>query len=370
MRGALMAAAAAYLDKVIASPRFRRFAAGFPVLRPVARRRSKALFDLMAGFVYSQVLLAFTRLDLPNLLLEKPRSFEELMAWTQLDADHLRRLLKAAKALDLVSYRGPDIYGLGTVGRDLANNAAALSMIEHHAGFYADLNDPIALLTSEQKSTGLNDYWRYVSETEAIPEELAAKYSTLMSQSQEGLSEEIIDDYTMTGRRHILDVGGGDGTFLRCVAARVGPETALTLFDLPAVAETAKARLAERGLEGRISAVGGDFLTSDFPDAPDLVTLVRVLFDHPDRTVRPLLGRIRAALAPDGALLIAEPMSETRGGERIADAYFGFYLLAMGEGRVRTVDEHTALLKEAGFSRIRPLSCRMPHMIRLIEARP
>ena len=52
-----------------------------------------------------------------------------------------------------------------------------------------------------------------------------------------------------------------------------------------------------------------------------------------------ILTAIRKAIAPGGTLLIAEPMAGTRGAEASGDAYFGFYLLAMGQGRPRTVDE-------------------------------
>jgi len=365
-----MQAASELLDRIIASPRFRRFAAGFPLFRFTARRRSKALFDLMAGFVYSQVLLACARLNLPDLLLERPRSFDELLRVTKLDADRLTRLLKAAQALKVVELRRNGLYGLGDTGRDMANNAAALSMIEHHASFYADIRDPVSLLRNETKETALNDYWRYVGDAAGVTQDFAEDYSTLMSRSQEGLSEEILDDFPVRGRRHILDVGGGDGTFLSCVAKRVGADTRLTLFDLPAVATAAESRLETKGLKDRISAVGGNFLQDPLPPEADLVTLVRVLFDHPDSTVKPLLKAVRQSMAPNGSLLIAEPISETRGGERIADAYFGFYLLAMGDGRVRTVAEHGNLLREAGFSRIKMPSCSMPHMVRLIEAKP
>ena len=43
---------------------FQRFAASFALTRPIARRRAGALFDLCAGFVYSQILFACVRLKL------------------------------------------------------------------------------------------------------------------------------------------------------------------------------------------------------------------------------------------------------------------------------------------------------------------
>ena len=37
--------------RLVANPAFRQFASSFPLTRPVARRRTRALFDLAAGFV-------------------------------------------------------------------------------------------------------------------------------------------------------------------------------------------------------------------------------------------------------------------------------------------------------------------------------
>ena len=75
------------------------------------------------------------------------------------------------------------------------------------------------------------------------------------------------------------------------------------------------------------------------------------------------------ALAPDGVLVLAEPMSDTAGGDRIAEAYFGFYLLAMGSGRPRSFEQISALLRAAGFQHIRQRATHTPILVRVIEAR-
>ncbi len=51
-------------NKVLSSERSLRFLSDFPVSRPIAKRESRAAFDLCAGFVYSQVLLACIELRL------------------------------------------------------------------------------------------------------------------------------------------------------------------------------------------------------------------------------------------------------------------------------------------------------------------
>jgi demethylspheroidene O-methyltransferase len=67
--------------------------------------------------------------------------------------------------------------------------------------------------------------------------------------------------------------------------------------------------------------------------------------------------------------MLAEPMSETPGSEPVGDAYFGLYLFAMGSGRPRPPRELEAMLREAGFDRIRLRRTRRPMQTRLMLAR-
>ncbi len=151
-----------------------------------------------------------------------------------------------------------------------------------------------------------------------------------------------------------MDVGGGEGAFLEAVSAQ-HPGLALMLFDLPAVAERARVRLGPK-----LVAVGGSFLTDALPQGADIISLVRVLHDHDDAVVMELLHKVHTALPPGGTLLVAEPMAGTRGAEPVGDAYFGFYLLAMGSGRPRTVDRLSTMLRTAGFAQVRPIPTALP----------
>jgi demethylspheroidene O-methyltransferase len=122
------------------------------------------------------------------------------------------------------------------------------------------------------------------------------------------------------------------------------------------------------GLAARTTLFEGSFFADPLPTGADLATLIRVLHDHDDDAVLTLLRRVREALPPGGVLLVAEPMSGTSGAHASGDAYFGFYLAAMGSGRPRTVEELSDLLSRAGFRRIRPLRTHTPLLVRLIAA--
>ena len=107
----------AWRDRTVASPRFRRWAAAFPLTRPIARHRTRALFDLCAGFVYSQILLACVQVRLFDILAERPATAAALAPRLGLPVEAAERLLAAATALRLVARRGGGRYWPGSAGR-------------------------------------------------------------------------------------------------------------------------------------------------------------------------------------------------------------------------------------------------------------
>jgi demethylspheroidene O-methyltransferase len=190
-----------------------------------------------------------------------------------------------------------------------------------------------------------------------------------MAATQPTVAADILHAYPVRRHRVLMDIGGGEGAFLAAAGA-AAPALQLMLFDLPSVTERARDRLARAGVLDRTRIVPGDFLSEPVPQGADLVTLVRILHDHDDDGVMTLLRAIRAALPADGALLIAEPMSGAPRRDRVADVYFAFYLLAMGRGRARTPAQIAAMLRAAGFGRIRTLATRTPFLLRAILAKP
>jgi demethylspheroidene O-methyltransferase len=358
-------------DRLLASARFRRWAVAFPLTRPIARHRTRALFDLCGGFVYSQILFACVQLKLFDILAEGPQSSAALALRLSLPPDAATRLIAAAVSLKLVSPRRGGRFGLGPLGAAMVDNDAVAAMVRHHAILYRDLEDPVALLRGEPAETELSRYWAYArsSHPGRLSSDQVAEYTALMAASQAMIAEEILDAYPIARHRRLLDVGGGDGAFLAAAAAHA-PRLSLILFDLPPVAERARTRFAAMEVSSRINAVGGDFLSGPLPRGADLMSLIRVLHDHDDDAALTLLRVIRHALPPDGVLLIAEPMSGTPGSEPVGDAYFGFYLLAMKSGRPRTQDQIVDLLREAGFTRSRPIRTRSPLLVRLLAAQP
>lgn len=360
----------AWRNHRLSDPAFQRWAADFPLTRPVADRRARDLFDLVSGFVYSQVLAAAVRLDLLGALADGPASAAELAVRLDLAPDPLGRLLGACAALGLVEELGAGRWALGPQGAALLGSAGLTRMIAHHEHLYRDLADSVGLLRGGGRGE-LAGYWPYATAPCAgeASAEAVSTYSALMAATQPAVAADVLDAYPVARRRRLLDVGGGEGVFL-AAAARRAPDLGLMLFDLPAVTEAARARLEREGVLGRTEIFAGDFLREPLPEGADLISLIRILHDHDDDGVDRLLRAARRALPDDGELLIAEPMSEGPRPDRVADAYFAFYLLAMGRGRARTPADLTRRLRAAGFSRVRPLRTRTPFLLRALVAQP
>ena len=371
----------AWMDGKLTDPSFSRWAAGNIFTRWITQRRAKQVFDVMAGFVYSQVLLACVRLRILELVNESPRTLDELAQLCKVPASALQRLVNSAVALRLLSVRGQGRYGLGALGAPVAGHPGIRAMIEHHAVLYHDMQDPVALLRDQLGDGQMAAYWPYAADgtTENIGTtgtaeprhwqgDKVSRYSQLMSSSQPFVVDEVLATYDFTQHQCVLDVGGGQGTFVGRMAKHC-PQLKLQLFDLPQVAELARGNFKKNAIDQRATAFGGDFLTDSLPTGADLVTLIRVAHDHPDGHVNAILRAIYNALPAGGTLLLAEPMAQPADEKPLGDAYFHFYLLAMGAGRLRTAAELSNMMTEAGFTRVELLDNPIPLQTRILVAK-
>lgn len=363
-----------WLQRLYASERLYRWSLSNPLTRRITRRRTRALFDVMAGFVHSQVLLACVRMDLFNLLRDQPLTVTSLATRTGMPEAELQRLLLSAVSLGLLEHRSGERLGLGPLGVPLSTHPGIAQMVEHNQLLYQDLLDPLAFLR-QGRCGDMAGYWPYahgglaaVQKPEAA--EQVGRYSDLMRESQGFVVQEILNHYFFDEHRCVLDVGAGLGRFVTALAAHA-PHLQLKMFDLPAVLAQAQQRLAQAGLSSRVQLHPGSFVDDPLPTGADLITLVRVLHDHPDEVVRLILSKAHAALPPGGALLVAEPMAQAMGApaDHQADAYYHFYLMAMGAGRLRSPQEIAALLTEAGFGAIEQVPNAMPIHGQLVVGR-
>ncbi len=351
---------AGWVNRLAASPRFQALCARVPGLRGIARREGAALFDLMQGFVQSQMLSALVELRILHLLADGPARADMIATRAGLSPERMQILLQAGAAMRLLKRRG-DQFALARRGAAFLAVPGLEDMVRHHSVLYGDLADPVAFLRGET-DPDLARFWPYVFGADGPRDPtVTARYSRLMADSQTLVADEALAHLSLKGVRKLMDVGGGTGTFLRAVRAR-WPGLELALFDLPDV-------VAQAALPADVARHGGSFRDGALPGGADAISLVRVLYDHSDSTVAALLARVHAALPPGGQVLIVEPMSGGARPDPQTDVYFAVYTLAMQTGRTRSPAEITALLRAAGFAEISPAKGRRPYLAQVITAR-
>jgi len=329
-----------------ASPGFQGWAAQFPLTRRIAKRDGERLFDLVSGFAYSQTLLTTVELGLLEALRDAPKSCGQLASMIELDADRTEKLCQAAAALDLIKRRRDGSYQIARLGAASLGVPGLQSMIRHHAVFYRDLADPVALLRGETQPE-LAEFWPYVRGETAkeIAQDTAATYSDLMAQTQQLVAEETLRTVALSGVSHLMDVGGGIGAFQKAVRAQY-PGLELSVLDLPSV-------VAELDLSKENIAVRPGSFLDPLPGGADAISLIRVLYDHSDDTIMALLRNIFQTLPDGGRLIVSEPMSGGTVPTRPGDVYFSLYTMAMTTGRVRSAEDIKSHLAEIGFENIK-----------------
>jgi demethylspheroidene O-methyltransferase len=323
------------------------------------------MFDLVAGFCHSQILQAFVRLKLPQILLDREMTAQALATEVDVPQDRMPVLLAGAESIGLIKRRRSGRYALTTRGAALAGVPGLAGMIDHHDVLYLDLADPVAFFRGEVE-TELAEFWPYVfGAGGATDPQTTATYSQLMADSQVLVAEDTLAMVDLSDAAQLLDVGGGTGAFLASVGA-AHPDLQMTLFDLPAVAPAAAERFAQAGLSERVDIVTGSFRDEPLPRGADLISLVRVLYDHADKTVLELLQAAHDALPEGGRILISEPMTGGQTPQRAGDAYFALYCMAMRTGRARSSGQIAALLEQAGFTQIQTPKARRPFITSVV----
>jgi SAM-dependent methyltransferase len=137
-----------------------------------------------------------------------------------------------------------------------------------------------------------------------------------------GAGRRFVRQVDLTGRKKILDLGGGSGAY--CInAAKTYPELTAVVFDLPVVAEVAREFIAENGVQNQVTAMGGDFTKDDFPSGADVVIMASNLPMYGPQMIGQIVQKAFDALDPGGEMhLIGETLFDDRVGP-IGPAYWG-----------------------------------------------
>jgi len=153
----------------------------------------------------------------------------------------------------------------------------------------------------------------------------------------------------LKGRKLMLDLGGGSGAY-SIVATQTFPGLKAIVLDLPPVVVVTREYIAANNAGERVSAVAGDFTTSDFPQGVDVVVMASNLPQYEPALIRLVVKKAFAALVPGGEMhLVGETLHDDRRGP-LSAALWGLNEAVQGStGLAHTESEVKSYLQDAGF---------------------
>jgi ubiquinone/menaquinone biosynthesis C-methylase UbiE len=180
-----------------------------------------------------------------------------------------------------------------------------------------------------------------------------------------GIGRAVIPLLDFSGRKQLLDVGGGPGTF-SVLITQAFPDLRSTVLDLPEVVKVAAELIEHQKASARVSTLAGDYHTAEFPSGIDAVNFFGMLHQESPDAIRQLARKAFTALEPGGVVHVMDMMTdETHTAPQFSALFALTMALTTQNGWVFSSEELRGWLEEAGFREfeVRPLPAPLPHWL-------
>jgi len=172
-----------------------------------------------------------------------------------------------------------------------------------------------------------------------------------------GLAKEI----DLSGRSHLLDLGGGPGTFAIhfCLA---NPNLKATIADLKTTRPFAEKTISQFGLSDRIDFVPCNYLKDDVKGSYDVAWLSHVLHGEGPDGCRMIIKKAVSALEQGGLMMIHDfILNDTSDGPLFPAIFSLNMLINTDKGRSYTGSQIKEMMTDAGLSHIQRLPFKGPN---------
>jgi hypothetical protein len=290
------------------------------------------------------------KLGVADLLVDGPKTSEEIAATTQSDPRVLYRVLRLVASEGVLHEDEVRRFSLTPLGEmlrtDTPNSRRSHVILMGEPTFWDAWGKLYEGVQSGQTpfSHAFGD--EFFSYHRQHPE-AAAIYNSSMGNSAKQRAEAVVSAYDFAGVGTVVDVGGGHGTLIAAILA-AHPAMRGILFDQPAVAAESGPMLAAAGVTDRCQVVGGSFFEA-VPDGGDTYTLSQIIHDWPDEHAIEILRSCQRAMRPGARLLVVDQVIPP-GNEPHQSKYGDVLMFVVHGAQERTAAEFETLLDGAGFS--------------------
>jgi hypothetical protein len=306
------------------------------------------LAQMITGYWASRAIYVAAKLHIADLLVDGPRSAEDLADTAGVAPRPLYRVLRALAGVGVFSRGADGRFRLNPLAEPLREagpeslRALAVMVGEEQNRCWDDLFATVR--TGEPAFDRLygRPLFVYLGEHPERGEIFDAAMTAFSSRAMRAL----LDAYDLSGVVTLADVGGGLGTNLTAALTRY-PKMRGLLFDQPHVVERARPRLQAAGVAGRCTVEGGDFFETA-PCGADAYMLGHIIHDWDDVKAGRILDNLRRAMPAGAKLLLVEHVLPEGDG-----ASFGklldLHMMVLLGGLERTEAEYRQLFAAHGF---------------------
>ncbi len=322
----------------------------------ILRRQFERLYLVFGGHIFFQTLRTAVQLDLFTILAkEGPLTRQEIGKHLGIAEQPARIVVLGLTVVGLLQKRGTRYSNSHLAGvllvKDSPRKITAYVELQHRAmykGLYWMLDS-----VREYRNVGIKEfagteptlYQRLAHEPE-VEQIFQEAMQELSVQSNADMAR-FVD---LKGVKHLVDVGGGDGTNIIAMARR-WTHLRATVFDSPTVCEIARKNIAAHGLTARLGAVAGECFSDPFPKDADCLMFAHFFTIWGEQKDRELLKKCYDSLPSGGKVIIFNMMQHDDETGPLSAAVGSPYFLALatGLGMLYTWQEYESWMQDAGF---------------------
>jgi len=313
------------------------------------------LLQLSGGYWGTCALHAGVKLDLFTPLADRSLTSTELANLLDMSPRGLTMLLDALAALGLLEKKGEAFVTTPSAVRFLSRTSPDYlgHIILHHHHLmsgWAHLHEAVATGRPLRERVSHGD-------NESVRESfLLGMFNLAML-----LAPRIVTQIDLAGRRRLLDLGGGPGTYA-IHFCKQNPELTAVIYDLPTTRRFAEQTIARFGLTERIGFMDGDFIEKGVEGHFDVAWLSHILHGEGPHGCAVILEKAVGALEPGGLLLVQEFILENTRDRPLFPALFSLNMLVgTTEGQAYSEGEIMAMMAAAGLTALERLPVELPN---------
>jgi predicted O-methyltransferase YrrM len=186
--------------------------------------------------------------------------------------------------------------------------------------------------------------WHKAMETD----EFSRSFTAAMDCRGIYLAQAMAKKMDLSGRKRLLDIGGGSGIYA-CSFCAHHPHLQATVLDQAPVDRIAQRCIDERGFHDRVSVATGNMFKDPLPADCDVHLFSNVLHDWGIAEVKELLAISFKALPAGGLLIIHDAFINADKTGPLPVAEYSSLLMHSTQGKCYSVQEYADLCSEAGF---------------------